>query len=328
MSRKLKVLVTGGAGYIGSHTVKLLVEKGFDVIVYDNLVNGHRDAVINARFFEGDILDSKRLDEIMTAKSFDAVVHFAAFIEVGESVKNPLKFYRNNVSGTLNLLNLLKKHKVKNFIFSSTAAVYGNPESVPIKEDFPLAPINPYGNTKLTVEKVLKDMSESGEINFVALRYFNASGADESGLIGESHNPETHLIPLVLKTAKGERECIKIFGTDYSTPDGTCIRDYIHVNDLANAHILALNYLLDGGKSDVFNCGYGMGYSVKKIIDTAKKITGVDFKVEEAPRREGDPPILVADNKKIKSVLDWNPEYNDIEYIIKTAWDWEKNKRY
>ncbi len=328
MSRKLKVLVTGGAGYIGSHTVKLLVEKGFDVIVYDNLVNGHRDAVINARFFEGDILDSKRLDEIMTAKSFDAVVHFAAFIEVGESVKNPLKFYRNNVSGTLNLLNLLKKHKVKNFIFSSTAAVYGNPESVPIKEDFPLAPINPYGNTKLTVEKVLKDMSESGEINFVALRYFNASGADESGLIGESHNPETHLIPLVLKTAKGERECIKIFGTDYSTPDGTCIRDYIHVNDLANAHILALNYLLDGGKSDVFNCGYGMGYSVKEIIDTAKKITGVDFKVEEAPRREGDPPILVADNKKIKSVLNWNPEYNDIEYIIKTAWDWEKNKRY
>ncbi len=328
MSRKLKVLVTGGAGYIGSHTVKLLVEKGFDVIVYDNLVNGHRDAVINARFFEGDILDSKRLDEIMTAKSFDAVVHFAAFIEVGESVKNPLKFYRNNVSGTLNLLNLLKKHKVKNFIFSSTAAVYGNPESVPIKEDFPLAPINPYGNTKLTVEKVLKDMSESGEINFVALRYFNASGADESGLIGESHNPETHLIPLVLKTAKGERECIKIFGTDYSTPDGTCIRDYIHVNDLANAHILALNYLLDGGKSDVFNCGYGMGYSVKEIIDTAKKITGVDFKVEEASRREGDPPILVADNKKIKSVLDWNPEYNDIEYIIKTAWDWEKNKRY
>ncbi len=328
MSRKLKVLVTGGAGYIGSHTVKLLVENGFEVVVYDNLANGHRDAVINARFVEGDILDGNRLDEILTAESFDAVVHFAAFIEVGESVKNPLKFYENNVAGTINLLNLLKKHKVKNFVFSSTAAVYGNPEKVPIKEDSPLNPINPYGNTKLTIEKVLKDMSDAGEIDFIALRYFNASGADKSGLIGESHNPETHLIPLVLKTAKGERECIKIFGTDYSTPDGTCVRDYIHVNDLANAHILALDYLLEGGKSDVFNCGYGMGYSVKEIIDTVKKITGVDFKVEKAPRREGDPPILVADNKKIKSVLNWNPEYNDIEYIIKTAWDWEKNKRY
>ncbi len=325
---KLNILVTGGAGYIGSHTVKMLEEEGFNVVVYDNLSNGHREAVLNSKLVEGDILDSEKLSQLLNEINFDACIHFAAFIEVGESVKEPLKFFKNNVSGTLNLLANLKKHGVKNFVFSSTAAVYGNPEETPIKEHFELTPINPYGNTKFTVEKVLKDMSEAGDINYVALRYFNASGADESGLIGESHNPETHLIPLVLKTAKGERESIKIFGTDYPTEDGTCIRDYIHVNDLAKAHILALNHLIDGGKSDVFNCGYGVGYSVKEIIDTAKKVTGINFKVEETDRREGDPAILVADNEKIKRVLGWKPEYNDIEYIIKTAWNWEKNKRF
>ena len=325
---KLNILVTGGAGYIGSHTVKMLEEEGFNVVVYDNLSNGHREAVLNSKLVEGDILDSEKLSQLLNEINFDACIHFAAFIEVGESVKEPLKFFKNNVSGTLNLLANLKKHGVKNFVFSSTAAVYGNPEKTPIKEHFELNPINPYGNTKFTVEKVLKDMSEAGDINYVALRYFNASGADESGLIGESHNPETHLIPLVLKTAKGERESIKIFGTDYPTKDGTCIRDYIHVNDLAKAHILALNYLVDGGKSDVFNCGYGVGYSVKEIIDTAKKVTGINFNVEETDRREGDPAILVADNEKIKRVLGWKPEYNDIEYIIKTAWNWEKNKRF
>ena len=325
---KLNILVTGGAGYIGSHTVKMLEEEGFNVVVYDNLSNGHREAVLNSKLVEGDILDSKKLSQLLSEIKFDACIHFAAFIEVGESVKDPLKFFKNNVSGTLNLLTNLKKYGVKNFVFSSTAAVYGNPEEAPIKEHFELKPINPYGNTKFTVEKVLKDMSEAGDINYVALRYFNASGADESGLIGESHNPETHLIPLVLKTAKGERESIKIFGTDYPTKDGTCIRDYIHVNDLAKAHILALNYLIDGGKSDVFNCGYGVGYSVREIIDTAKKVTGINFNVKEADRREGDPAVLVADNEKIKNVLGWKPEYNDIEYIIKTAWNWEKNKRF
>ncbi len=328
MSKKTRILVTGGAGYIGSHTVKLLEEKGFEVVVYDNLSNGHEEAVLNSRFVKGDILERAKLDDLLTEIEFDAVIHFAAFIEVGESVKKPLEFFNNNVSGTLNLLSLLKKHGVKKFVFSSTAAVYGNPDKTPIEEDFDLKPINPYGNTKLTVEKVLGDMSVAGDINYIALRYFNASGADESGLIGESHNPETHLIPLVLKTAKGERDSIKIFGTDYPTKDGTCIRDYIHVNDLANAHVLALNYLLDGGDSDVFNCGYGVGYSVREIIDTAKKVTGVDFKVEEAERREGDPAVLVADNEKIKRVLGWQPVHNDIEFIIKTAWNWEKNKRF
>ncbi len=328
MSKKTRILVTGGAGYIGSHTVKLLEEKGFEVVVYDNLSNGHEEAVLNSRFVKGDILERAKLDDLLTEIEFDAVIHFAAFIEVGESVKKPLEFFNNNVSGTLNLLSLLKKHGVKKFVFSSTAAVYGNPDKTPIEEDFDLKPINPYGNTKLTVEKVLGDMSVAGDINYIALRYFNASGADESGLIGESHDPETHLIPLVLKTAKGERDSIKIFGTDYPTKDGTCIRDYIHVNDLANAHVLALNYLLDGGDSDVFNCGYGVGYSVREIIDTAKKVTGVDFKVEEAERREGDPAVLVADNEKIKRVLGWQPVHNDIEFIIKTAWNWEKNKRF
>ncbi len=325
---KLNILVTGGAGYIGSHTVKMLEEEGFNVVVYDNLSNGHKEAVLNSKLVGGDILDSEKLSQLLKEVNFDACIHFAAFIEVGESVKDPLKFFKNNVSGTLNLLTDLKKHGVKNFVFSSTAAVYGNPEETPIKEHFELNPINPYGNTKFTVEEVLKDMSAVGDINYVALRYFNASGADESGLIGESHNPETHLIPLVLKTAKGERESIKIFGTDYPTKDGTCIRDYIHVNDLAKAHILALNYLIDGGESDVFNCGYGVGYSVKEIIDTAKKVSGINFNVEEASRREGDPAVLVADNEKIKRVLGWKPEYNDIEYIIKTAWNWEKNKRF
>ena len=322
------ILITGGAGYIGSHTVKLLKEKNFNVFVYDNLSNGHREAVLDVPLFEGDVNDEKALPEVFESKHIDAVIHFAAFIEVGESVKNPLKFYLNNVAGTLNLLKVMKRFKVKKLVFSSTAAVYGNPSKTPIKENFPLLPINPYGETKLAVEKTLKNLSESGDIDYVALRYFNAAGADPSGLIGESHNPETHLIPLVLKTAKGERESIKIFGSDYPTPDGTCIRDYIHVNDLAQAHLLALEYLLDGGKSDVFNCGYGIGYSVKEVIDTAKRITGIDFKVENAERREGDPAVLVADSEKIKSGLNFSPKHNDIEFIIKTAWNWELNRRY
>ncbi len=328
MNKKARVLVTGGAGYIGSHTVKLLEESGFEVTVFDNLINGHREAVLNSKFVKGDILDIEILDRLFSEVQFDAVIHFAAFIEVAESVRHPLKFFKNNVSGTLNLLSQCLKHRVKRFVFSSTAAVYGVPESVPIVEEHTLCPINPYGKTKLTVERVLEDMSNTGEIFCIALRYFNAAGANPCGEIGESHNPETHLIPLILKTAKGERENIKIFGSDYPTPDGTCVRDYIHVDDLAKAHVLALDYLLDGGKSDVFNCGYGAGYSVKQVIEMAKRVTKRFIPVEISDRREGDPPVLIADNRKIRSVLNWQPEYNDLEYIIKTAWNWELNRKF
>jgi UDP-glucose 4-epimerase len=255
-------------------------------------------------------------------------MHFAAFIEVGESVKNPLKYYLNNTVSTLNLLKTMIETNVNRFIFSSTAAVYGIPENIPIKESEPINPINPYGSSKAVVERMLKEFSQAYGLKYVSLRYFNAAGADESGLIGESHNPETHLIPLILKTAKGERESIKIFGTDYPTPDGTCIRDYIHVTDLAEAHYLSLQYLMDGAESNVFNCGYGHGYSVKEVIDTCKKVTGIDFKVEETERRPGDPPILVADAEKIKKTLNWKPKYDDLNYIVRTAWNWELNKRY
>ncbi|OMH40704.1 UDP-glucose 4-epimerase GalE [Desulfurobacterium indicum] len=325
----MKIAVTGGAGYIGSHTVKLLTEEGHNILVIDNLYNGHREAVPdNATFIKCDIRDIENLKEIFNEFKPEAVIHFAAFIEVGESTKNPLSFYINNVSGTLSLLSTMEETGIDKIIFSSTAAVYGNPKTVPIPETEPVKPINPYGQTKACVEKALKDISQFSNLKYVSLRYFNAAGADPSGLIGESHNPETHLIPLVLKTAKGEREQISIFGTDYPTPDGTCIRDYIHINDLAKAHLLALEYLMSGGESNVFNCGYGKGYSVREIIDMAKKVTEKDFKVVEEKRREGDPAILVADSKKLKSILNWKAEFDDLEFIIKTAWNWELNRRF
>ncbi len=324
----MKVLITGGAGYIGSHVIKALGELGYEVLVVDNLIKGHKEAVLFGKLEVLDIGDKDSMTEVLEQFKPDAVMHFAAFIEVGESVKNPRKYYENNTVKTLSLLDAMLECDVKNFIFSSTAAVYGNSEKVPIPETETVKPINPYGQSKACVEKILSDYSKAYGLKFVSLRYFNAAGADPEGRIGESHNPETHLIPLILKTAKGERESIKIFGTDYPTPDGTCIRDYIHVDDLAEAHILALKYLLDGGKSEVFNCGYGYGYSVKEVIETAKRVTGVDFKVEEADRRPGDPAILVADSSKLKSKLGWEPKFDNLEYIVKTAWNWELNRRF
>ena len=324
----MKVLITGGAGYIGSHIVKALGEKGYEVLTVDNLSNGHKEAVLYGKLAIGDIGDKDFINKIIKEFKPNIVMHFSAFIEVGISVKEPLNFYKNNVIGTLNLLDVLIQNKIDKFIFSSTAAVYGIPEKIPIPEEHQINPINPYGKTKAVIEKALEDFSNAYNFKYISLRYFNASGADPSGLIGESHNPETHLIPLILQTAKGEREAIKVFGTDYPTDDGTCIRDYIHVNDLADAHILAMEYLLDGGKSDVFNCGYGYGYSVREVIETAKKITGKDFKVIEDNRREGDPPVLVADSKKLKEKLNWKPKFDSLETIIKTAWKWELNRRY
>lgn len=324
----MKILVTGGAGYIGSHVVKALGEKGYDIIVVDSLVKGHREAVLFGELKVADVGDKDAMLEVLDYFKPDAVMHFAAFIEVVESVKNPSKYYENNTVKTLALLEAMIEKGIDKFIFSSTAAVYGNPNRVPIPETESVKPINPYGQSKACVEKILADYSRAYGLSFVSLRYFNAAGADPKGRIGESHNPETHLIPLVLKTAKGERESIKVFGTDYPTPDGTCIRDYIHVDDLAEAHVLALNYLLDGGESDVFNCGYGHGYSVKEVIDTAKKVTGVDFTVEESDRRPGDPAILVADSSKLKTKLGWKPSFDDLEYIVRTAWNWELNRRF
>ena len=323
----MKILITGGAGYIGSHIVAALGEKGHEVLVYDNLSTGHRDSLLYGKLVVGDLSDKTLLKKTVRAFKPDAVMHFAAFIQVGESVQEPLKYYSNNSGNTVNLLNAMADAGVRNFIFSSTAAVYGNPEKVPILEDAPIQPINPYGRSKAFIETVLRDVSAAKDFRYVALRYFNAAGADHKTRIGERHNPETHLIPLVLKTAKGERQSIGINGTDYATPDGTCVRDYIHIVDLADAHILALNYLTDGGASDVFNCGYGHGYSVREVIQAARSVTGKDFKVVESLRRAGDPPILVADNSKIKRQLNWQSRYDDLTAIVKTAWEWEKKNR-
>ncbi len=324
----MRVLITGGAGYIGSHVVKALGEKGYEVLTIDNLSKGHEEAVLYGEVKRIDLSDRESIRDVLRAFKPEAVMHFAAFIEVRESVLYPLKYYKNNTVNSLILLEEMIYAGINRFIFSSTAAVYGNPVSVPISESESIKPINPYGQSKAFVERILEDFSKSYGLRYVSLRYFNAAGAEPEGKIGESHNPETHLIPLVLKTAKGEIEHIKIFGTDYETPDGTCIRDYIHVDDLSKAHILALEYLLSGGKSNVFNCGYGHGYSVREIIDTAKKVTGVDFPVVESERRPGDPAILVADSSKLKKTLGWIPEFDDIEYIIRTAWNWELNKRF
>lgn len=325
----MKILITGGAGYIGSHVLKALSKKtDYQVLTIDNLSNGHKEAVIYGDLAVIDLENKQALEYIFKDFKPDAVIHFAAVIEVGESVKNPAKYYKNNTANTLNLLQTMVEYKVDKFIFSSTAAVYGNPIETPIPETHPTNPINPYGQSKAFVENILQDFDRAYGLKYVSLRYFNAAGANPEGKIGESHNPETHLIPLILKTAKGERKSIKIFGIDYPTPDRTCIRDYIHVDDLAEAHMLALEYLLNSGNSDVFNCGYGHGYSVKEVIDTTKKVTGINFRVEETDRRPGDPAILVADSTKLKQKLNWKPKFDDLEYIIKTAWNWELNRRY
>jgi len=322
----MRILITGGAGYIGSHVVAALGEKGADILVYDNLSTGHKDSLLYGKLVVGDLNDKLLLEKTIKAFKPDAVLHFAASIQVGESVREPLKYYRNNSGNAVNLLEAMTEHGVRNLIFSSTAAVYGNPVNVPIAEDEAVSPINPYGRSKAFIETVLRDVSLAKDFSYVSLRYFNAAGAEPRARIGERHNPETHLIPLILKTAKGERQSIGINGTDYATPDGTCIRDYIHIMDLADAHVLALDYLMDNGASDIFNCGYGHGYSVREVIHAARAVIGKDFTVVESARRSGDPPALVADSSKIKKRLNWKPRYDDLAAIIKTAWEWEKKR--
>ncbi len=320
----IRILVTGGAGYIGSHVVKLLGERGYDVLTYDNLSTGHEWAVLYGKLVVGNLADKGKLRRVFEEFRPDAVMHFAAHIVVPESVREPLKYYRNNVVNTINLLEVMEEFGVDKFIFSSSAAVYGVPEEIPVSESAPLRPINPYGETKATVERILRDLSMSGKgFRYVSLRYFNVAGADPEGRIGFAYPNPTHLIIRAVKAAKGDLRRLEIYGTDYPTPDGTCIRDYIHVTDLAEAHIMALEFLLDGGRSEVFNCGYGHGHSVREVIDTVKRVTGRDFPVVEAPRREGDPPILVADSCRIKDKLGWEPKYDDLEFIIRTAWEWE-----
>ncbi len=321
----MKILITGGAGYIGSHMVKTLGEMGgHDIIVYDNLSTGHRELVLYGNLVEGDLADSKTLDTLFKNEQFDAVLHFAAHIVVPESIANPIKYYRNNFSNALNLINACVTHNVNKFIFSSTAAVYGIAENNPLTEASPLLPINPYGGSKAMVEQALKDVSIASDMRYVSLRYFNVAGADREARIGQKYKEPTHLITLALRTALGQREFLEIFGTDYTTPDGTCIRDYIHVDDLIDAHVLALDYLSSNNQSDIFNCGYGTGFSVKDVVEKIKKVTGVDFTAKEVGRRPGDPPALVADSSKIKKELGWKPRFDSLDYIIKTAWEWEK----
>jgi UDP-glucose 4-epimerase len=320
-----KILVTGGAGYIGSHVVKTLGEQGYEVLVFDNLSTGNDWAVLHGGLVVGELADRGAVDRVLTEFQPDAVIHFAASIVVSESVAEPLKYYRNNTATTLNLLEALQNHGVNRFIFSSTAAVYGIPEVIPVNEQAPLAPINPYGTSKMMTELVLRDLAEANpEFRYAALRYFNVAGADGGNRIGQAYKNPTHLITRALKTAAGTYPELQVFGTDYDTPDGTCIRDYIHVDDLASAHVLALESLLEGGASAIFNCGYGRGYSVREVVATAKKITGVDFIVTEAARRDGDPPALVADSSLIQSTLGWRPRHNDLDYIVGTAWAWEQ----
>lgn len=323
-----RVLVTGGAGYIGSHVVKALLEAGDTVVTFDNLSEGHREAVVGGDLVQGDLSDGALLQSVFLKHEFDAVMHFAAHCYVGESVEDPGKYYKNNVCNLLNLLEVARKHKVKRVIFSSSAAVYGDPVKVPIEEMHPLQPINPYGFTKLVVENVLRDYSRAYGVSSVSLRYFNAAGADPSGQLGESHDPETHLIPRVLAAALGRLPEVEVFGTDYPTEDGTCVRDYIHVNDLARAHLAALQHLRNGGGNVIVNLGNSRGYSVKEIIRVAEQVTGRKIRVIHSPRRAGDPPILVCDNSRARDQLNWTPQISSLEEIIRTAWKWEQNRRY
>jgi UDP-glucose 4-epimerase len=329
LQEKSTILVTGGAGYIGSHAVQALQKSGYNVIILDNLVYGHQDIVENALkvpLIVGDINDHPLLDDLFATYPITAVMHFSAYIFVGESVSDPAKYYRNNVVGTLTLLEAMVAAGVKNFVFSSTCATYGLPQTIPLTEDHPQNPINPYGWTKLMVEQIIKDFDQAYGLKSVIFRYFNASGASPDGQLGEDHNPETHLIPLVLQTALGLREAISIFGTDYDTPDGTCVRDYIHVMDLAQAHILGLEYLLNGGESESFNLGNGNGFSVKEVIETAKQVTKKEIKVKISDRRAGDPPYLVGSSEKARKILGWQPQYSDLKDTIAHAWQWHQKR--
>jgi len=322
-----RIFITGGAGYIGSHVVKSLGEKEYDLLIFDNLSTGNRGAVLYGNFVQGDLSDKAFLQKTIADFRPDAVIHFAASIIVPESVQDPLKYYRNNTANALNLVEACMAAHVPRFLFSSTAAVYGIPESTSVEETAPLRPINPYGVSKMMVEHILQDVASAHSgFKYVSLRYFNVAGADGGCRIGQAYKESTHLITRTLKAAKGESGKLQIFGVDYPTPDGTCLRDYIHVDDLADAHVMALEYLTARGRSDVFNCGYGHGYSVREVINAAKKVTGVDFPVEEVGRRAGDPPALIARNEKITRILGWKPKYDDLDYIIKTAWDWEKKR--
>ncbi len=326
---KPTILVTGGAGYIGSHAVLALKSAGYGVIILDNLVYGHRDLVekiLQVELVVGDTSDRSMLDQLFKTHEIAAVMHFSAYAYVGESVTDPAKYYRNNVIGTLTLLEAMLAANIKKFVFSSTCATYGMPEFVPITEDHPQNPINPYGATKLMVERILTDFHAAYDFQSVRFRYFNAAGADPNGNLGEDHNPETHLIPLVLDAALGKRESISIFGTDYPTPDGTCIRDYIHVTDLASAHILGLEYLLSNGESEVFNLGNGSGFSVREVIETVSQVTGKQIKSVECDRRPGDPAILVGSSDKARKILGWQAEYPAIEDIVAHAWQWHQKR--
>lgn len=325
----MTILVTGGAGYIGSHAALALKKAGYGVVVLDNLAYGHRELiedVVKVELIVGDTNDRALLDKLFASHDITAVMHFAAYIAVGESVKEPDKYYRNNVASTLNLLEAMLSAGINKFVFSSTCAVYGMPKEIPMTEDHPHDPLSPYAASKDMVERILADFDSAMGLKSVSFRYFNASGAEPNGLLGEDHNPETHLIPLSLLTALGKREHLYIFGTDYDTPDGTAVRDYIHVNDLADAHVLGLEYLLNGGKSEVFNLGNGNGFSVKEVIETAREVTGLDISAIEQDRREGDAPILVGSSDKARRILGWQPKYADLRKIISDAWQWHQKR--
>lgn len=321
----MAILVLGGAGYIGSHTVYELIDAGREVVIADNLETGHIEAVHpQAKFYQGDIRDRAFVDSVLEAEKIDGVIHFAANSLVGESMTDPLKYYDNNMNGTKVLLQSMVAHGVDKIVFSSTAATYGEPERVPILETDRTEPTNCYGETKLSMEKMFKWTARAHGLRYVSLRYFNACGAHASGKIGEAHSPESHLIPLILQVPNGQREFISIFGDDYDTKDGTCIRDYIHVTDLAQAHILAMDYLMDGGESNIFNLGNGVGFTVKEVIDTAREVTGHPIPAKVTPRRAGDPAQLIASSDKARTVLGWNPQHADLKEIIGSAWNWHK----
>lgn len=321
----MKILVTGGAGYIGSHTVKDLINNGDKIVVFDNLSYGHKQAIPKkARFIKGDLKNQRLIEKILKREKIEAVFHFAGFIQVGESVKNPLKYYKNNFYNSIHLLEAMKNTSVKYIIFSSSAGVYGQPEKMPIKEGDSKDPINTYGRTKLMIEYALKSYDEAFGIKFMALRFFNAAGASEQSEIGEDHDPETHIIPLIIRTALGQSDEFKIFGNNYKTPDRTCVRDYIHVEDIASAHLQGLRYLRQKNESKIFNIGIGKGFSNQQLVNAVKKVSGVDFKVSFGPRREGDPDELVADSSRAREMLNWQPKYDTIESIIETAWQWHK----